>query len=101
MMMNTRKLKSIPSLLMLMFCTLLRGAEERMFRATYPVMLQGSKYADLLPIGQVDILKTFKPEVIKRFYEDWYRPNLMAVIVVGDIDPAEAERQIKEHFAGL
>lgn len=78
-----------------------RGAEERMFRATYPVMLQGSKYADRLPIGQVDILKTFKPEVIKRFYEDWYRPNLMAVIVVGDIDPAEAERQIKEHFAGL
>jgi zinc protease len=78
-----------------------RGAEERMFRATYPRMLEGSKYADRLPIGKVEVLKTFKPEVIKRFYQDWYRPNLMAVIVVGDIDPMEAERLIKEHFSQL
>ena len=78
-----------------------RGAEERMFRATYPRMLEGSKYAERLPIGKVEVLKTFKPDVIKRFYKDWYRPNLMAVVVVGDIDPSEAERLIKEHFSGL
>lgn len=78
-----------------------RGAEERMFRITYPKMLEGSKYADRLPIGKVEILKSFKPEAIKRFYKDWYRPDLMAVVVVGDIAPAEAERLIKEHFSGL
>ena len=78
-----------------------RGAEERMFRLTYPKMLEGSRYADRLPIGKVEVLKSFKPEVIRRFYKDWYRPNLMAVVVVGDIDPAEAERLVKEHFAGL
>lgn len=78
-----------------------RGAEERMLRITYPKMLEGSKYANRLPIGQVDILKSFKPEAIRRFYKDWYRPDLMAVVVVGDIEPAEAERLIKEHFSDL
>lgn len=78
-----------------------RGAEERMFRLTYPKMLEGSRYADRLPIGKVEVLKSFKPEVIRRFYKDWYRPNLMAVIVVGDLDPAEAERLIKKHFSDL
>jgi zinc protease len=78
-----------------------RGAEERMFRVTYPKLLEGSKYAERLPIGKVDILKGFKPEVIKRFYKDWYRPDLMAVIVVGDIETADAEQLIKKHFEKL
>jgi zinc protease len=78
-----------------------RGADERIFRVTYPKMLEGSKYAERLPIGKVEILKSFKPEAITRFYKDWYRPDLMAVIAVGDIDPAEAERLIKEHFGDL
>lgn len=78
-----------------------RGAEERMFRITYPKMLEGSKYAVRLPIGKVEVLKSFKPEVIKRFYKDWYRPDLMAVVVVGDIDPAYAEDLIKKHFSHL
>jgi zinc protease len=78
-----------------------RGAEERMFRQTYPKMLEGSKYAERLPIGKVEVLKTFKPEAIRRFYKDWYRPDLMAVIVVGDIDPGVAEGLIKKHFSHL
>ena len=78
-----------------------RGAEERMFRITYPKMLEGSKYAERLPIGKVEVLKSFKPDAIRRFYKDWYRPDLMAVIVVGDIDPSEAERLIKQHFSDL
>lgn len=78
-----------------------RGAEERMFRKTYPKMLEGSKYADRLPIGKVEVLKTFPAEVIRKFYRDWYRPDLMAVVVVGDIDPAEAESMIKKHFSTL
>jgi zinc protease len=78
-----------------------RGAEERMFRVTYPKMFEGSKYAERLPIGEVEVLKSFKPDAIRRFYKDWYRPDLMAVIVVGDIEPSEAERMIKEHFSDL
>lgn len=78
-----------------------RGAEERMFRITYPKMLEGSIYAERLPIGKIEVLKSFKPETIKRFYRDWYRPDLMAVLAVGDIDPARAERLIKEHFGDL
>lgn len=78
-----------------------KGADDRMFRQVYPKIFEGSKYANRLPIGKEDILKTFKPEVIKRFYSDWYRPNLMAVAVVGDIDPAEAEKMIKSHFEHL
>ncbi len=78
-----------------------KGAEDRMFRVTYPKMFEGSKYAQRLPIGKDDILKSFKYDVIKRFYKDWYRPDLMAVLVVGDIDPIEAEKMIKTHFEKL
>jgi zinc protease len=78
-----------------------KGAEDRMFRIVYPKMFAGSKYAERLPIGKDDILKNFKYDVIKRFYKDWYRPNLMAVIVVGDIETAEAERLVKTHFEKL
>jgi zinc protease len=78
-----------------------KGAEDRMFRVVYPKMFEGSKYAERLPIGKDDILKNFKYDAIKRFYRDWYRPDLMAVLVVGDMDPAEAEAQIKKHFEKL
>lgn len=78
-----------------------KGAEDRMFRVVYPKMFEGSRYAERLPIGKDDILKNFKHDVIRRFYRDWYRPNLMAVIVVGDLEPAEAERLVKKHFEKL
>jgi zinc protease len=78
-----------------------KGAEDRMYKVIYPKLFQGSKYAERLPIGKDDILKNFKYDVIKRFYKDWYRPDMMAVLVVGDIDPAEAEAQIKKHFEKL
>ena len=78
-----------------------KGAEDRMFRKVYPKLFEGSRYSERLPIGKDDILKNFKYDVIKRFYRDWYRPNLMAVVVVGDMDPAEAERMIKTHFEKL
>jgi len=78
-----------------------KGAEDRMSRITYPKIFEGSKYANRLPIGKDEILKTFKYDAIKRFYRDWYRPDNMAVAVVGDIDPAEAEALIKKHFEKL
>jgi zinc protease len=78
-----------------------KGAEDRMFRITYPKMFEGSKYANRLPIGKAEVIKSFKPDLIKRFYSDWYRPDLMAVVVVGDLDPLEAERLVKKHFEKL
>lgn len=78
-----------------------KGAEERMSKKSLPYILQGSRYADRLPIGKPEILKNFKPEAIKRFYHDWYRPDLMAVVVVGDIDPVAAEGLIRKHFEKL
>lgn len=78
-----------------------KGAEERMMKKMLPYILAGSKYEKRLPIGTVESLKTFKPEVIKRYYKDWYRPDLMAVAVVGDINPTEVEALIKKHFEKL
>jgi zinc protease len=78
---------------------LAKGAQERMSKKYYPVLFNGSMYAERLPIGKDSILQHFKPEVLKRFYKTWYRPDLMAVIVVGDIDVNEAEQKIKDHFS--
>jgi len=78
-----------------------KGADDRMFRKIYPIQYAGSKYAERLPIGKDDIIQNAKYDVVKRFYKDYYRPNLQAVIIVGDIDVAKAEKLIKEYFGGL
>jgi zinc protease len=75
-----------------------KGADDRMQKIYFPKILEGSLYAERLPIGKDEILQHFKHDVIRQFYKDWYRPNLMAVIVVGDIDPVEAEKLIISHF---
>jgi zinc protease len=78
-----------------------KGAGDRMQKVLMPKMFNGSRYAERLPIGKEDTLRNFKPEALRRFYRDWYRPDLMAVVVVGDIAPADAEQLIKRHFDGL
>ncbi len=78
-----------------------KGASERMQRVLLPKLFNHSRYAERLPIGKEEILKNFKHSEIRRFYKDWYRPNLMAVIAVGDFDPVVAERLIRKHFTGL
>src|SRR5690554_3837819 len=74
------------------------GANERMMKNYLPKMLHNSMYANRLPIGTRESLETFKHEDLRQFYKDWYRPNLMAVIVIGDIDINEMEAKIKSHF---
>ncbi|MFT4015526.1 MAG: insulinase family protein [Agriterribacter sp.] len=78
-----------------------KGAEDRIFRQVYPRQMKGSLYGDRLPIGKDSIIKTFKHEAIRKYYRDWYRPDLMAVIVVGDITKQQAEGMIKKHFSSL
>jgi zinc protease len=74
------------------------GADERMRDKQFPVLLKGSRYAERLPIGTPETLRSFSIDQLKRFYRDWYRPDLMAVIAVGDFDVPTVERLIKAHF---
>ena len=77
------------------------GAGSRLTDKQFPTLLQGSRYADRLPIGKPEILQSFKPERLKQFYADWYRPDLMAVVAVGDFDGAAVEGMVKNHFEPL
>lgn len=78
-----------------------RGADGRMQDKYIPVLFQGSKYAERLPIGKKEILESFAHERLKSFYSDWYRPDLMAVIAVGDAPAADIRRLIDKYFGGL
>ena len=75
------------------------GAQERLQKATFPILLKGSQYALRLPIGKEEIIRNFKRETIVRFYKDWYRPDMQAVIIVGDIDVDKMEAKVKEYFS--
>mgnify|MGYP003694435865 CR=1 FL=1 len=78
-----------------------QGANMRMLQKIFPVVLKGSRYADRLPIGKPEIIQGGKAERLKQFYADWYRPDLMAVVAVGDFDKAAIEKMITAHFASI
>jgi zinc protease len=78
-----------------------RGADARMFDKQAPVLLKDSKYANRLTIGKKEIIEKASYETLKSFYYDWYRPDLMAFIVVGDFDKFKIESMIKKYFSGI
>jgi zinc protease len=78
-----------------------RGAQERMLQQQLPLLFKDSRYADRLPIGTRESLEGFTREQLLRFYRDWYRPDLMALVVVGDIDPDRIEAMITETFGPI
>ena len=78
-----------------------RGANARMFDAQLPVLFEGSLYAERLPIGRTEVLESAPAAALERFYRDWYRPDLMAVVAVGDFDGRAIEGMIRGRFAGL
>jgi zinc protease len=78
-----------------------RGANARIRDKQFPVVLKDSHYAERLVIGKKEIIESFKYETIKRFYKDWYRPDLMAVVAVGDFDVNEIEGVIKKIFGSI
>lgn len=77
------------------------GADERMQKVTLPKIMYGSKYADRLPIGTKENLENFTYEDVRDYYQSWYRPDLIAVVAVGDLEVATLEAKIKEHFSGI
>lgn len=78
-----------------------RGANMRMLDKQLPVIFKGSRYANRLTIGKKEVVDTCKYETLKRFYKDWYRPDLMAVVAVGDFDQKWIQGLIKKHFATI
>jgi zinc protease len=77
------------------------GAGSRLRDQQIPVLFYQSKYAERLPIGKPEILKTFPPSELRAFYTKWYRPDRMALVAVGDTDPAALESLIKKEFDAL
>ena len=77
------------------------GAGERLRDKQFPVIFRGSRYAERLPIGKPEILERANPAPLKRFWRDWYRPDLMAVVAVGDADPKKLEALIRATFGGI
>src|SRR6478735_2860948 len=77
------------------------GPGARMLDVQLPVLLKDSRYAERLPIGKPEIIRTFPYDRLKKFYTDWYRPDLMAVVAVGDFDPARMESLIRSHFGPI
>ena len=73
-------------------------AAQRMMERVLPTVYQGTKYADCLPIGSMDIVDHFPYEDLRDYYRKWYRPDLQAIIVVGDIDINRVEAKIKQLF---
>jgi zinc protease len=76
-------------------------AEDRLMEQTLPVMLNNSQYAKRAPLGTAAAINNFTPVLLKSFYADWYRPDLLAVIVVGDINAKQVEEMIKFSFSSL
>lgn len=77
------------------------GADDRMRKEYWPILMKDSRYAERMPIGLIEVIQGFEYQTIKDFYHDWYRPDLQAVVVVGDIDVNEVEAKIKNMFGDI
>lgn len=73
----------------------------RIYNNAQAVMYAGSKYADCMPIGNIDVINNFKYQDIRDYYAKWYRPDLQGIIIVGDINVDEIEGKLKELFADV
>lgn len=78
-----------------------RGAEARLLDLQLPVILKDSRYASRLPIGEKAVLDTFGREDLLRFYQQWYRPEQMALVAVGDFDPAQVEELVRAYLGAV
>ena len=78
-----------------------QGAENRMQNKWFPVLFTGSRYGERLPIGLKSVLESYNPATLRRFYDTWYRPDLMAVVAVGDFDKNTIETLIKRYLGAI
>jgi len=66
-----------------------------------PTLLEGTPYAHRLPIGLMSVVDNFKPQELKDYYKKWYRPDLQAIVVVGDINPAQVLAKLTKLFEDI
>jgi zinc protease len=78
-----------------------RGADARMLDKQLPVLFKDSRYAERLTIGKKAVIDTCHYDTLRKFYRDWYRPDLMAVVAVGDFDPAWISGLVTDHFSDI
>jgi len=78
-----------------------RGAGQRVLEKQLPILLNQSRYAQRLPGGDPEVLESGTLQALKRFYRDWYRPDLMSVVAVGDFDAATMVEKIEQRFAKM
>lgn len=76
-------------------------AMQRMMENVMPKIYKGSKYEDCLPIGNMDIVDNFPYQDLRDYYQKWYRPDLQAIVVVGDFDVDMMERKIQKLFGKI
>ena len=74
---------------------------QRILTRQLPKLMSNSRPGNRMPIGLMEIVDNFKPEVLRAYYEKWYRPDLQAIIVVGDLDVDRTEQSIKNMFAPI
>ncbi len=78
-----------------------QGAQSRVRDEQFPILFGGSRYAERLPIGTPDVIENAPYERLRTFYQTWYRPDLMAIVAVGDFDPVAIEQTIRDTFGEL
>lgn len=78
-----------------------QDAQARLWEQQLPKMYPGSRYANRMPIGTIDVIDNFKPDELRAYYEKWYRPDLQAIIIVGDVDVDKVEADIKRIFTDI
>ena len=76
-------------------------AMQRMMENVMPTIYKGTKYEDCLPIGSMDIVDHFPYQDLRDYYHKWYRPDLQAVVVVGDVDVDRVEKKVKKLFGSI
>ena len=77
------------------------GAQYRIWDKQLPVIFEGSKYADRMPIGKMEIVENFPYQTLRDYYHTWYRPDLQGIVIVGDINVDEVEAKIKAMWSDI
>ncbi|MDE6535540.1 MAG: insulinase family protein [Muribaculaceae bacterium] len=75
--------------------------QMRILEQLMPKIYPGSRYAERLPIGTMEVVDNFPYQALRDYYEAWYRPDLQGIIVCGDIDVARTEQVIKQMFSDI
>ena len=78
-----------------------RSAQMRLIEKALPVVCKDSKYAERMPIGTMEVVKNFPYETLRSYYRKWYRPDLQALVIVGDVEPDAVEKKLQEMFADI